>query len=553
MPGGPDASSRPPRGRWTAFALPGAAAIVLLAPIWGFPFFLTQDGPTHVENAKILLDYNRPEFEELRVFYVLNLDLYPNWLSHLALAGLMLVASPLFAEKLFLTAYVLLLPLAFRGALGAVRPEGAALWPLVLPFVYSHFFHLGFYNLAFAAIPFFFVLAFWLARDGRLGPREVAVLGGLLLFLYFCHLVTLLLATGALAVLAAAACFRDLGGKEPGTARRAAGRALALAAAAAPALVLVVRFLAGQRTERSEDGPGFAERWQDLWRLQELASHDPRELWLTSALGVLFLAVAAALLAGKVRDRRFGRGDGLLVVAAAFAVVYFLAPVTVLNSPGSTAGGGSTHDRVGPYVFLALMLWLGAQDLGPRARRGLVAAFLAVALGLLAVRLPRYAEMNGHLAEYLAGGSLVPRHSTLLPVSFAHRGRRPDGSPVSWRVEAFLHAGAWLAVERDLVDFTNYEADLGYFPTLFRREANPYRWLRGGQETSPPCIDLDRYDRRGPRPLDAILVWAAAGADRRDPCVAAILGHLDARYELVHTSAPRALAQLYRRRPSTTD
>jgi hypothetical protein len=97
------------------------------------------------------------------------------------------------------------------------------------------------------------------------------------------------------------------------------------------------------------------------------------------------------------------------------------------------------------------------------------------------------------------------------------------------------------------VDFTNYEADLGYFPTLFRPEANPYRWLRRGQETNPPCIDLPRYDRRGPRKLDFILVWGAFGVNRADPCAHEIFRHIAERYELVVASEPRALAQLYRR------
>ena len=173
--------------------MPLAAAVLLLIPIWGFPYFLTQDGPTHVENAKILLDYGKPAFEELRVFYVLNIDAFPNWFSHLALAGLMTIVGPLLAEKLLLSAYVLVLPWAFRYTLGGLRAEAVHLWPLILPFVYNHFLHLGFYNLAFAAIPFFVILGWWMRRSGRLGPGETAALGSLLLFLYFCHLVTLLL------------------------------------------------------------------------------------------------------------------------------------------------------------------------------------------------------------------------------------------------------------------------------------------------------------------------------------------------------------------------
>lgn len=460
----------------------------------------------------------------------------------------MSVVGPLLAEKLFLSAYVLLLPVAFRYALGAFRPEARSLWPLVLPFVYNHFLHLGFYNLAFAGVPFFLVLGFWGKRGGRLGPRETPALALLLLLVYFCHLVTLLLVLGALGLLALWLTLRDVAGAAPDRWKSAGLRLGALAAAAMPAVLLSLRFLAGQRTERSEEGPGFLERGADLWRLMELASHDARELWLTGTLGVLLLAAGGAVLASKIVKRRWAAQDGWLVVAAGFAAVYFLAPVTVLNTPGSTPGGGTTHDRVSLYVFLALVSWLAVQDLRPAARRALVAASVALAAGLLALRLPRYAEMNEHLAEYLSPAARIDRHATLLPVSFAHQGRRLDGAPVSWRVEAFLHGGAYLAVARDLVDFTNYEADLGYFPTLFRREANPYRLLRGGQELATPCVALRRYDRLGPRPLDYILVWAAARADRRDPCAADTFAHLEAHYELVHTSAPRALAQLYRRR-----
>ena len=463
----------------------------------------------------------------------------------------MTIASPPVAEKLFLSAYVLLLPLAFRYALGALRPDARDLWPLILPFVYNHFLHLGFYNLAFASVPFFLVLGFWIRRRGRLGPRETAGLALLLLFLYFCHLVTLLLAVGALGLLASWLSLREVARGDGW--RGPAARMLALAGAVLPVVLLVLRFLAGQRTERSDEGPTLGERWADLWRLQELASHDPRELWLTGALGVFLLLAALGLLVKKVRARSWSEGDGILLVAVATAVVYFLAPVTVLNTPGSTPGGGTTHDRVSLYVFFALLLWVAVQDLGAAARRALVVASAAAAVGLLAVRLPRYAEMNAHLAEYLSPADRLTPHATLLPVSFAHQGHRPDGSPVSWRVEAFLHGGAYLAAERGLVDFTNYEADLGYFPTLFRRDANPYRWLRGGQELQTPCLDFSRYDRRGPRPLDFVLVWAAVHADRKDPCAAAIFEHLERRYELVYTSAPRGLAQLYRRRLEKMD
>ena len=125
---------------------------------------------------------------------------------------------------------------------------------------------------------------------------------------------------------------------------------------------------------------------------------------------------------------------------------------------------------------------------------------------------------------------------------------REDGSPLSLRVLPFLHAASWIAAERGVVDLLNYEADLGYFPVRFRPEANPYRILRTGLETRPPCVSLNRYDRLGPRPLDYILVWGARAADRSHPCAQAVFQHLDERYSRVSASEPRGLAELYKRK-----
>jgi hypothetical protein len=536
---------------WTAWALRALAAAVLLLPIWGFPYFLTEDGPTHVENAKILLDYGKPAHELLRTFYTLNLKPYPNWASHLALAALMSVTGPWLAEKLLLSAYVLLVPVAFRYALLAVRPAAAPLWPLILPFVYPHFFHRGFYNLAFAAIPFFFILGRWMRNDGRLRLPGSLALSALLVLLYFCHLVTLLLALASLGLLALWISGRELAANGRAAARGVAVRLATLTAASAPAAVLVLRFVSSQGTERAFPGPTLGERWRDLWRLYELASHTPRELWLTSALGVVLLVAAAFVLAARVRARRAERSDGFLLAAMAVAAVYFLAPVTVLHSPGSTAGGGTIHDRVAPYVYMVLLLFIAGYEMREPVRRALSGVGLAAAMGLLLVRWPHYAEMNTQLAEYLQSAPHIERHRTLLPLSFAHNGRRADGSLLSWRTSVFLHAGAWLAIERDLVDFANYEADLGYFPTLFRPEANPYRLLRGGQELLTPCVSFRRYERHGPRPLDYILLWGAPPS-REDPCLTALFRHLESDYERVHVSRPQGLARLYRRRDAAS-
>ena len=69
--------------------------ILHLLPIWIFRYFPSQDGMNHVYNAYILKSYHDPALYN-------NLTLFPNWISHLLMAGLMFIVLPLIVEKLLL-------------------------------------------------------------------------------------------------------------------------------------------------------------------------------------------------------------------------------------------------------------------------------------------------------------------------------------------------------------------------------------------------------------------------------------------------------------------
>ena len=69
--------------------------LINLIPIWWFSYFPSQDGPAHVANAKILLEYNRPDRPFLRQYYILNHLPEPNLAGHWIMAGLMTIFPPL--------------------------------------------------------------------------------------------------------------------------------------------------------------------------------------------------------------------------------------------------------------------------------------------------------------------------------------------------------------------------------------------------------------------------------------------------------------------------
>jgi hypothetical protein len=523
-------------------------AAALLLPIWAFAQFPSQDGPSHVENAWILLGLLRGD-ASLRAYYEVNLEPVPNWFSHAALATLMTVARPTTAEKLLLTSYVLLLPVSFRYALASIRPQAAGSFWLVVPFVYTQQLHLGFYNRAFALIPFFLAFGYWMRRRGRLGLGQIAALGALLLWLYFCAAVSLVLAVLGIGLLAVLLGGCGTAAESPTTWPVIRDRILALTAASGPALVLVARFHLQQGAMTSGPGPGLAERLWCLASLRDLASYDPRELWLSAALGAALAAGLLVVATLRWKHRSLSVEDGLLAVALAYGVVYLAAPAMSLT--GVSPGGGPTHGRVSLHVPLVLLLWLGVQPLGQWLRRSLLTCAVVIGLGLIALRLPRYRELNDHLAEYLSAGPWVPPGSTLLSLSFAHQGAGADGHPIAWRVWPFRHAASRLAVARGLVNLDNYEASAPYFPVVFRTRANPYPLLGSNLDRMPACVHIGRFNRMAPRPVDYVLVWAGRRADRDDVCAKAVFQHLREHYRLVYVSSARRQVELHRLREAS--
>src|SRR5205823_1254621 len=126
-------------------------------PIWAFPYLPTQDGPSHVSNASILLDYHRPGTRYAE-FYELRLEPIPNWTSHVLLAGLLLVATPRVAEGLLATFLVAAFALGFRYYLRAFGPGVGRHWPLGLLMAYNRCLLMGFYNYYLAMALFWVVL-----------------------------------------------------------------------------------------------------------------------------------------------------------------------------------------------------------------------------------------------------------------------------------------------------------------------------------------------------------------------------------------------------------
>ena len=526
-----------------------AALLVLhVVPIWLVQYFPTQDGPLHVENVLALLGHGDSPL--LQRWYVPNLGAQPNWLTQALFAGLLGLTSPILAEKLILSGYTVLFPLAFRVAM----PRGTRGWwaaLLAFPFVHAFPFHMGFWNFTYGFALALLAAGFYLRKRGRLGPGRFAVLALLSVLLYLAHLVALAGAavamTGVIAWRARVSWSRARGSpaRRARVARGYARRGLGLLAAAGPGIALALVWIAEHRGHAAMRIP-FLELAAKLGVGYALVSIDRRELFLSSVLMfATFVAFVHLLLARTGRGPRRHAQDGWLLAAAAFAALYFAVPDVV-------AAGAHVSDRFAWFAIVSCAAWIGAGTAPAASLRRIAVAFAVIAVAALGVRFQKQRELSDLVAEFVSAKAVVERGRVLLPLALSPHGPRDDaGLRLGYRVKPFLHAAGWIVAGRGGVDLKNSQANTDQCPVRFPPDRNPFTTIAGSlgrMEGMPPCVDLGAAARV---PTDYVLVWGATREELRTPCGGALEAELAAGYEPIFLSQPRGLIEVWRPRTRT--
>ena len=532
-----------------------ALILAHLIPIWVFQYFPSQDGPAHIENARIILDYFGPDRAIFREYYIFNKHLEPTWLGHFVLASLMYLLPIFTAEKIFLSGYIIFLPLSIRYALRGIRHDSGFLAFLIFPFIYNYLWHMGFYSFSYSLAVFFLLMGYWIRNREQFIPRKTVTLAFLSLLLYFCHMVSLVMAYVAIAVLTFWHMLFDLIQDKPGWRRfdfqvlrkTFERRVIPLILAFLPTAILVVMFLSRQGVESPEIGIRRSFHWllKDLTQMESLVSFQKEEYFCSIGLGILFAGLLLYLAVSRIKQRRLDLWDGLLVVAFGYGLIYFLVP-------NAMSEGSFITDRLNLYPFFALLLSFGVPSYLKSVKWGTVFIAIVITAAFLGLHTLKYSELNDYLAEYLSGIHLIEPNKTLLPLAFDSRGHAPDGKILSLKVRPFLHASGYIAAQRHVVEFTNYEAGAyTYFPVLFRSDLNPYIHI-GVKDRSivwePPQVDFLTYAGRTGGQVDYVLVWGVQERQRNHEATKSIDRQLKRGYELVYSSPRTGLMQLYKRK-----
>lgn len=457
-------------------------AVLYLLPFWVVRYIPTTDGPCHLYNAFVLSQYeNTEEYPLFQKHYEIDPRPYPNWLTHAALVLLLEILPPLTAEKVLVSAYVLVFLGGAWYLAGAVRPEER--WPafLAFPFVYNYAFQFGFYNFSISLGLFFFVLGFWWRRRSGLDLAAAVKLNLLLWLCYFTHILSFLLALASIGVLWLATLRRE-------SWRRHVLHILALV----PQIPLPLWFLGRQGTGTLPSSWSLDALWRYFINLEALFTFSRVQVrgGRLLVLGFLILATLTlsrrnVLWSGRRPRLVLQEADAFLLLAGLSALLYFL-------SPGEMSGGALIKHRLALYPYLLLIPWLAPRD---RIVRTAGVAALAVLAALnLGYLVHWYRVLDGDIQRYLAGLEVVRPDSRLLPVLF-------DKRASAARTAVLGHAASYAAVEKGLIDWDNYEAITRLFPIHFRQGVRILD--QGIIEAQPEIVPVRSYSRR----VDYVYTW----------------------------------------------
>ena len=455
-----------------------------LLPIWLFSYFPTQDGVSHVYNSQILTEYNNPEYP-FRDYYEINWYPFPNWLSHFSLAVLMFIFPSLIAEKIFLSLYVILFPLAISYFLNSVQRERHALVILSFTFIYNYLFLMGFYNFAVSVPLFFLTLGYWWKHKDEMNRNRIILLNLLIVIIYFAHLISyafILFSIGLLALLHF---------------RRDFKRILMTGCYLIPAAILLLVYLptsdllAGEPPEFGLERVG--ELFENLIGMHVLVSYTEPPSWMSGAVSAFLIFLVGVTL--------WQNRKGTTTAHAGQKAFFYLTGVLLglyFILPNSIGPGGWVNDRLAILATLTILAWFRGFD-NHHWRRAWTAIITLLALVNLVYVGVLFKNLNAEIREFNAFVQRVEKNSVILPLHFDPRGS-------SERVGIFVNAANYYCLDNGCINLGNYEIQFDYFPIRFNADfetpLDEKEWVQI-VHWQPEEIDLCDYADN----VDYLLLW----------------------------------------------
>lgn len=496
---------------------------LLCLPLWVLPYFPSQDGPSHLYNARVLLDMLTNPPSVYNAWYQFTPWLTTNLTGTVLLTLLTAVFPPAIAEKVIFSLCIVLLAAGVRYAAGCVSANGSFLSFLVFPIAISFFFNYGFHSFTLSVALFCFTVGFWFRRWGAFHTRETLAFSALLVALFLSHVVPYVVACVTIGVPAVWITLR-----RGGIFRYFVPTALA----SLPSLLLFATYIAAALTHPSTATLPAAKA-NRLVGDNPMVAFQPVEAYILLCIALVMAALGLLGLYRRLRNPHITPFDLLLPTT----VLVIGTPVLL---PPLVFGGGFFRSRFLLLATLLALFWLSSCSFSRKERWAVVVTGILFT-GLMMASLWRsYNEVNVYLGEVVLARGVIAPTATVLNLRYSHYRPQKDGRPISYRLDSFVHAGARLAHVPGGVWINNYEAASGHFLLSSRPGLD---FPRVGLEEEPPCVELLSWQEKTHRGIDyvALTGYPESGSGETG-CAAATFRELERQYDLIYRSRSRFVA-----------
>ncbi len=446
--------------------------------IFMFRWNPTMDGPAHLYNARLLQQIIFEKNQFLLQFLELNPEPVPNWMGHLLMMLLLEVGLPPFlTEKVILLLICCGIPLAFRNLLTTLNSQFLSASYLIVPFVYSYVFGLGFYNFYLGILFLILSLHYWWSFQHSASVFRSIAFTIFSTACYFSHLVTFgtLGLIILLEILWSAYAYFKIEKNRLSITYLLSKKSLILLLL--PFVFLGWHFVVSRGSFAADAGLGYLRMKDWLWEMGALVIYgEPFEKsavrWMGLCFLLLFLLAAWRVFkAGKTGSAK----AHLWLVAAAL----MLLMSCILPSEGS--GGGYITIRLVLFFWIFLVVWLSHVLPKNWAALGLVAAVSLLQLSLLPAMFKGMRWLEKPALAMEAAAAELPPNSLVVPLR--HSGIWLDG-----------HFSNYLGVDKPVAVLENYEVATGYFPLVWKHKT---LFLESFSDSPNGCLTENHTDFDG--------------------------------------------------------
>lgn len=519
--------------------------VLHLLPVWGFKYFPTQDGASHIYNAYVVKEYHKHENYRLREVYEFNATVFPNWTSHALLLVLLYIFPPLVCEKIVLTLCIGLLPLSLFYFINGIAKRNMVFGLLGFMYAYNYLLHMGFYNFVLSMSLFFFALGYWWRVKDNLRLLNIVVIYLLLLVTYLTHyhsyaLLVMSLTFFALFLWAYETLKGIWGNKEPsqplmprfkegiGTIKPT----VTFLGALVPAYFILFSYYFYLTNNHGGNSNHKGVEWvmDYFFGMKSLVSFRDDHVLIGQVLLVFFAIAIVLTIINRIWEwyqfraseawketgerlwtRAITQMDGFLIMSVVITAMFFIAP-------WSGYSGGWINDRFHLYIFLILIPFF-AVNVHRYVNYAAAGIIIALCLWHLGYNVHTYTLLNRDITNALSLEGMEEEDTILMSEPGEWGGFSDSLGFEPKYVEPFGHIECLLAVHKGIAYLDNYEAGTDHFPLRYKEEE----------------------DRDQKFPADYAIIWRTEYGD---------VGGLEEEYDLIDSNDYN---RLYRRKRTSPD